>query len=66
MTQHTLEGRKDEELLWNRRRGFLQAAGAWTALGGFAREHAQQRSNIVELRGDATLNGQALRQHQFI
>ena len=66
MTQHTLEGRKDDELLWTRRRGFLQAAATWTALGGFATAHAQQRSNIVELRGDATLNGQALRQQQFI
>lgn len=66
MTRHILEGRKDEELLWARRRGFLQAAAAWTALGGFAAAHAQQRSNIVELRGDATLNGQPLRQQQFI
>jgi hypothetical protein len=66
MTQHTLDGRKDDELLWFRRRGFLQAAAAWTACGGFAAAQAQQRSNIVELRGDAMLNGQALRQQQFI
>lgn len=60
MSHHTLEGRAERELLWTRRRGFLQAAAAWTALGGFAAAHAQQRSNIVELRGDALLNGRPL------
>ena len=53
-------------MLWFRRRGFLQAAAGWTALGGFGAAVAQQRSNIVELRGDAFLNGQKLRQEQFI
>ena len=62
MSHHTLQGRSEDELLWTRRRSFLQAAAAWTALGGFATAHAQQRSNIVELRGDALLNGQPLRQ----
>ncbi len=66
MTQHTLDGRTEAELLWFRRRGFLQAAAAWAASGGFAAAHAQQRSNIVELRGEALLNGQPLRQQQFI
>lgn len=66
MTQHTLQGRSEDELLWWRRRGFLQAAAAWTALGGFGAAVAQQRSNIVELRGDAFLNGQPLRQQQYI
>lgn len=66
MTQHTLEGRSEDELLWYRRRGFLQAAAAWTAMGGFAAARAQQRSNVVELRGDALLNGQRLRQEQTI
>ncbi|HEY0826164.1 MAG TPA: iron dicitrate transport regulator FecR [Ramlibacter sp.] len=66
MTQHTLEGRSERELLWFRRRGFLQAAAAWTAGGGFLAAHAQQRSNVVELRGEALVNGQPLRQEQFI
>lgn len=60
MTQHLLQGRSDEELLWFQRRSFLQGAAAWTALGGFAAAQAQSRSNIVELRGDATLNGTRL------
>lgn len=66
MSHHALEGRAERELLWTRRRGFLQAAAAWTATGGFAAAQAQQRSNIVELRGDALLNGQPLRPVQFI
>lgn len=66
MTPHTLIGRRDEELLWFRRRSFLSAAAAWTAGGGFAAAQAQQRSNVVELRGDVLLNGQALRQGQTI
>ena len=66
MTQHILQGRREKELLWFRRRSFLQAAAAWTAMGGFAAAQAQQRSNVVELRGDALLNGQRLRPEQFI
>lgn len=66
MTQHILQGRSEDELLWFRRRGFLQAAAAWSAMGGFAAAQAQQRSNVVELRGDALLNGQPLRPGQFI
>lgn len=60
MTQHLLAGRDERELLWHRRRGFLQAAAAWTALGGFTAAQAQQRSNIVELTGDAQINGTPL------
>ena len=60
MTQHQLQGRTDTELLWFQRRNFLAAAAAWTALGGAATAQAQSRSNIVELRGDATLNGARL------
>lgn len=60
MTQHTLQGRTEDEVTWFQRRGFLQAAAAWTAGGGAAGALAQQRSNIVELRGDALLNGQPL------
>ncbi|HEX7890342.1 MAG TPA: iron dicitrate transport regulator FecR [Ramlibacter sp.] len=66
MGEHGLEGRSEDALLWTRRRGFLHAAAAWTAMGGWAAAHAQQRSNVVELRGDALLNGQALRQEQTI
>ena len=60
MTQHILQGRTESEVLWFQRRGFLQAAAAWTATGGFAAAHAQQRSNIVSLTGDALVNGQRL------
>jgi hypothetical protein len=60
MTQHILLGRTEKEVLWFQRRSFLQAAAAWSAMGGFAAAHAQQRSNIVELSGDALLNGQRL------
>jgi hypothetical protein len=66
MSPHALLGRTEDELLWFRRRSFLQAAAAWTAMGGYTAAQAQQRSNIVELRGDATLNGQRLRADQTI
>lgn len=60
MPAHTLFGRTDTELLWFQRRQTLQAAAAWMALGGWTSAHAQQRSNVVELEGDAQLNGQRL------
>jgi hypothetical protein len=60
MTHHQLAGRTENELLWFQRRSFLQAAAAWTALGGGAGAWAQSRSNIVQLSGDATLNGERL------
>jgi hypothetical protein len=60
MTQHHLMGRTENELLWFQRRSFLQAAAAWTAMGGVAAAQAQSRSNIVQLTGDATLNGERL------
>jgi FecR protein len=66
MSIHTLQGRTEAELLWFRRRSFLQAAAAWTGMGGFAAAHAQQRSNVVEMVGDALLNGQRLRAGQTI
>lgn len=66
MTRHILQGRTDQEVLWWQRRSFLKAAAAWTALGGFAAAHAQQRSNIVELSGDATINGQPLLRERTI
>ncbi len=66
MTQHTLQGRTEKEVLWFQRRSFLQAAAAWSAMGGFAAAQAQQRSNVVELRGDAMVNGRRLSQQQTI
>jgi hypothetical protein len=60
MTQHILQGRCETETLWFQRRSFLQAAAVWTAMGGFGAAQAQRRSNIVELRGDALLNGQRM------
>ncbi len=66
MSQHLLQGRTEDEVLWFQRRSFLQAAAAWTAAGGFSAAHAQSRSNIVELVGDAQLNGNRLRPEHVI
>jgi len=66
MTQHILQGRSEQEVLWFQRRGFLQAAAAWTALGGFEAAQAQNRSNVVQLIGDATVNGNRLSPQQAI
>jgi hypothetical protein len=66
MTQHHLLGRNDTEVLWFQRRSFLQAAAAWTAAGSIAGAHAQSRSNIVDLTGDATVNGQKLLPNQSL
>jgi len=66
MTQHTLEGRTEADVLWFQRRSFLQGAAAWTAMGGFTAVQAQQRSNIVDLIGDATVNGQRLRREAYV
>jgi hypothetical protein len=66
MTQHSLQGRRDDEVLWFQRRGFLQGAAAFTALGGFGSAWAQSRTNIVELKGDALINGQRLLPQQTI
>ena len=66
MTQHTLQGRTADEVLWFQRRSFLQGAAGWTAMGGWQAASAQARSNIVELRGDALVNGRALSPQQTI
>jgi len=66
MTQHSLHGRNDSEVLWFQRRSFLQAAAAWTAMGGVGGALAQGRGNIVELVGDATVNGQRLTPEQSV
>ena len=66
MTQHTLQGRTESEVLWFQRRSFLQSAAAWTAMGGFGAAQAQSRSNVVELVGDATVNGGRLAAGQSV
>ena len=60
MTQHILLGRTDDEVLWHQRRSFLRNAAAWTATGGFVGAQAQSAGNIVELLGDALVNGARL------
>ena len=66
MTQHLLENRSEKEVLWFQRRETLKAAAAWVALGGLPAAVAQQRSNIVELTGDALVNGARLLPSQTI
>jgi hypothetical protein len=66
MEQHSLQGRTEDEVLWFERRSFLSAAAAWTAMGGYSAAFAQQRSNVVELVGDAQINGQRLTAQQVI
>jgi hypothetical protein len=60
MTQHTLQGRLEKEITWYQRRDVIKAAAAWVALGGLPAAIAQQRSNVVQLTGDALLNGARL------
>ena len=60
MTQHILQGCTEDEVLWFQRRSFLHSAAAWTAMGGFAGAQAQSAGNIVELLGDALVNGTRL------
>jgi hypothetical protein len=66
MEQHSLQGRTESEVTWYQRRSFLSAAAAWTSMGGYNAAFAQQRSNVVELVGDALLNGQRLLPAQTI
>lgn len=66
MEQHSLQGRTEDEINWFQRRSFLSAAATWTALGGFGAAYAQQRSNVIELVGDALLNGRRLLPQQSI
>jgi hypothetical protein len=56
----------EQEIFWFRRRSFVQAAAAFTAAGVWLPAHAQSRSNIVELAGDAQLNGATLRSDMVI
>ena len=66
MTQHHLQGRTEKELLWFQRRDVIKSAGAWLAMGGLPAAMAQQRSNVVQLTGDALLNGSALNAGQTV
>lgn len=66
MTRHHVEGRNEQELLWFQRRSALKAAAAWMAMGGLPAAMAQDRSNIVELYGDALINGNRLLPGQTI
>ena len=66
MTQHFLQGRLEKEISWFQRRDTLKAAAAWLAMGGSGAAMAQQRSNIVQLSGDALLNGRRLGPQQTI
>lgn len=66
MTQHTLQGRTEKEVTWFQRRDVLSAAAAWVAMGGLPAAMAQQRSNVVQLTGDALLNGSRLQPGQTI
>ncbi len=65
-TMHTLEGRKEHELLWFQRRNFVQAAASWTVMGGWQAAHAQQRSNVVSLQGEALINGKPLDRRESV
>lgn len=60
MNTNSVPRRGESEIFWFQRRTVLQAALAWSAGGGFAAAFAQQRSNVVDLQGDALLNGQRL------
>ena len=66
MAQPLLKNRNEKDILWFQRRDTLKAAGAWIATGGFHAAMAQQRSNIVELTGDALVNGSRLLPSQTI
>ena len=66
MTQHLLQNRSEKEILWFQRRDTLKAAAAWMAMGGLPVAMAQQRSNVVELVGDALLNGRRLVPNQTV
>lgn len=57
MSDHSLQGRTEKEVLWFQRRSVIQGAAAWAAMGGFAAAQAQQRGNVVEFLGDILING---------
>lgn len=66
MTTHQLDGRRDDELLWHRRRDVLRSTAAFAATVASGAAIGQNASNIVALIGDARLNGAPLRRADFI
>ena len=66
MTQHTLQGRSEDEVTWFQRREAITAAAAWVALGGMPTAMAQQRTNVVEFVGDILLNGRRMLPQQIV
>ena len=66
MSDHVLMNRTETEVSWFQRRSFIQAAAAWAAMGGYEAAQAQSRSNIVELLGDALVDGARLLPQQII
>ena len=66
MTQHTLQGRTEKEVTWHQRRDVIKAASAWVMMGGLPAAIAQQRSNVVQLTGDALLNGNRMLPDQSV
>ena len=66
MTQHMLQGRTEKEIFWFQRRDVIKAAAAWATMGGLPAAMAQQRSNVVQLTGDALLNGSRLQSGQSV
>lgn len=66
MTAHRLAGRSENEVTWVQRRDVMRAAAAWVSMGSLPAAIAQQRSNIVQLTGDALINGSRLVQTQIV
>lgn len=66
MTQHSLQDRTENEILWFQRRSFLQSAATWLALGGINSATAENRSNVVSSSGDVLANGKPLAKGQTI
>lgn len=60
MIQHPWPGRSDNASGWFTRRTALKAAAALVAANVLPLALAQQRTNLVDLRGDALLNGSRL------
>ena len=56
----------EKDIFWFQRRSFIQAAAAFTAAGLWLPAHAQSRSNVVELAGDAKLNGTSMRSDSIV
>lgn len=66
MTQHRLQGRTEKEMLWFQRREVIKAATTWAIIGGLPAALAQQRGNVVQLTGDALINGIRLQSGQSV